>query len=80
MTNNEPHTIAPPRLRTTECEELNVWSDVVGFQTDYHQQGAGTFDAWFDMRVGKKVGWIANPPPVRNGLGTTGASSDRLTT
>lgn len=41
----------PPRLVTHECEELNVWSARVGFQTDYHQVGEGRFDAWFEMSL-----------------------------
>ena len=38
-----------PQLTTRECEELDVWSAEVGWQTDYRQMGKGKFDAWFNM-------------------------------
>ena len=38
-----------PLLRTRECEELEVWSDEVGWETDYRQLERGKFDAWFAM-------------------------------
>ena len=52
---DSPQLIAPPRLTTRECEELNVWSDVVGFETDYQQVERGRFDAWFDMIVAEDL-------------------------
>lgn len=39
----------PIKLTTYECEELNVFSELNGWQTDYHQHGRGAFESSFKL-------------------------------
>lgn len=55
MESNHLNFEAPERLKTAECLELNTFSQMNEWQTDYRQLETGNFSAWFDLYASENL-------------------------
>jgi AraC-like DNA-binding protein len=55
MESNYVNFEAPERLKTAECLELNTFSQMNEWQTDYRQLETGNFSAWFDLYASENL-------------------------